>query len=91
VFNTNTFIFNAASLKRRFDLQWFVVEKLVEGAKVVQLERLAGELSAFLKTRFVEVGRSGGSSRFLPIKVPADLSEHREAIREALRARGLAL
>jgi UTP--glucose-1-phosphate uridylyltransferase len=89
VFNTNTFIFNAEALGRDFPLQWFLVEKSVDGKPAIQFERLAGELSAFLPTRFVAVSRDGASSRFLPIKVPADLEQHREALRAILTARGV--
>ena len=89
VFNTNTFIFNADALLDAFPLQWFLVEKSVDGQPAIQFERLAGELSAFLPTRFVAVPRDGEASRFLPIKVPADLEQHRDALRHILTARGI--
>lgn len=89
VFNTNTFIFNADALLGAFPLQWFLVEKGVDGRPAIQFERLAGELSAFLPTRFVAVPRDGEASRFLPIKVPADLEQHRDALRHILTARGI--
>lgn len=89
VFNTNTFIFNADSLAQNFPLHWFLVEKIVDNQKVIQFERLVGELSAYLPTRFVAVSREGESSRFLPIKVPADLEQHRETLRAILTARSV--
>ncbi|WP_158542755.1 UTP--glucose-1-phosphate uridylyltransferase [Lujinxingia litoralis] len=87
VFNTNSFMFSAAALERGFELTWFMVHKRVDGASVVQFERLAGELSAYLKTRFVEVPRSGVRSRFLPIKRREDLREHRAFLADVLAER----
>jgi UTP--glucose-1-phosphate uridylyltransferase len=78
VYNTNTFLFTADALDRDFDLTWFVVEKTVQGKKAVQFERLAGQLSAFLKAQFLEVPRRGQASRFLPIKRREDLEDNRE-------------
>ncbi|WP_283809635.1 UTP--glucose-1-phosphate uridylyltransferase [Lujinxingia vulgaris] len=88
VFNTNTFMFTAEALERDFDLTWFLVRKQVEGQRVVQFERLAGELSAHLKTRFVEVARTGARSRFLPIKRREDLREHRQFLADVVGERG---
>ncbi|TXD32194.1 hypothetical protein FRC96_18485 [Lujinxingia vulgaris] len=88
VFNTNTFMFTAEALDRAFDLTWFLVRKQVEGQQVVQFERLAGELSAHLKTRFVEVARTGARSRFLPIKRREDLRDHRQFLAEVVGDRG---
>jgi UTP--glucose-1-phosphate uridylyltransferase len=73
VFNTNTFTFSAKVLDRDFDLGWYFVEKNVEGQKAVQIEHLIGELTAHLPTSFLQVGRSGRTTRFLPIKAPDDL------------------
>ncbi len=84
VYNTNTFWFTAEALQRSFDLDWFVVEKEVGDARAVQFERLAGQLSAFLKTRFVQVPREGGESRFLPIKHREELEANRDFLRRVL-------
>lgn len=81
VFNTNTFVFNAETLGAEPELTWFLVEKMVEGKKAIQFERLAGELSAHLQTQFLVVPRRGDASRFLPIKMPRDLEENREYLR----------
>ena len=89
VFNTNTFIFDAASLERDFDLTWFVVEKQVAGEPVIQFERLAGELSAFLECQFLRVSREGASSRFLPVKTPEDLESSRAYLRTTMMDRGV--
>ncbi|MFW5967697.1 MAG: hypothetical protein ACOCV2_09280, partial [Persicimonas sp.] len=72
-----------------FDLTWFVVDKQVEGDTVIQFERLAGELSAFLDTTFVEVPAQGDRARFQPIKRREDLAENRERLERISRARGL--
>ena len=88
VYNTNTFLFNAEALEREFELTWFVVEKEVGGKTAVQFERLAGQISAFLKSQFIQVPRQGAASRFLPIKERSDLEENREFLAEALKARG---
>ena len=93
VYNTNTFMFTADALDQDFDLTWFVVEKTVQGKKAVQFERLAGQLSAFLKAQFLEVPRRGQESRFLPIKRREDLEDNRDFLRRvaAPRVASLAL
>jgi UTP--glucose-1-phosphate uridylyltransferase len=85
VYNTNTFLFTARALERTFDLDWFVVEKEVGDERAIQFERLAGQLSAFLKTRFVQVPRQGMGSRFLPIKHREDLEQNRDFLRRVLK------
>ena len=87
--NTNTFMFNADTLDDDFDLTWFVVDKNVDGDTVIQFERLAGELSAFLKTAFVEVPASGDQSRFQPVKRREDLDDNRERLERLVKQRGL--
>jgi UTP--glucose-1-phosphate uridylyltransferase len=87
--NTNTFMFNADALDDDFDLTWFVVDKNVDGRTAIQFERLAGELSAFLETTFLEVPASGEEARFQPIKRREDLDEHRERLERQVRRRGL--
>lgn len=85
VFNTNTFHFDAAALDRDFDLGWYYVEKKVDGATVVQVERLIGELTRHLDSQFVRVKRTGRDNRFLPVKTPDDLQSAREEIAEVYR------
>jgi UTP--glucose-1-phosphate uridylyltransferase len=89
VFNTNTFVFDAVTLARPFELDFFRVEKVVGDRKVLQFERLVGQLSAFLKTKCVVVERAGLDSRFQPIKIPDDLERHGAEIEGALVARGI--
>jgi UTP--glucose-1-phosphate uridylyltransferase len=81
VFNTNTFIANAVSLR---DLSmrwsWFRVEKVVDGRPAIQFERLVGELTSALDSRFLRVPREGGESRFLPAKDWSELEANRDRI-----------
>jgi UTP--glucose-1-phosphate uridylyltransferase len=89
LFNTNSFVFDAEAIDRDFDLTFFRVEKKVDDAKVIQFERLVGQLTAFLPTHFLEVPRNGPDGRFQPVKDPAELAARRANIEEILRARGV--
>jgi UTP--glucose-1-phosphate uridylyltransferase len=73
VFNTNTFYLQASEVDRDVELPYYRVEKKVDGATVIQFERLVGELTAFVPSRFVEVPRDGEDCRFIPVKEPKDL------------------
>lgn len=81
VFNTNTFVLDAAAIDTDFALPFYKVDKKVEGATAIQFERLVGELTAFLPTGFLEVPREGVQSRFLPAKDPDELANRLETIR----------
>lgn len=87
VFNTNTFVLDAAAVDRDFDLTYFHVAKTVDGAPAIQYERLVGELTAFLPTHFLEVPRTGLDGRFQPVKDPDELGDRRHEIEAILRAR----
>lgn len=76
-FNTNTLWFRTAALDQDFPLQWYTVSKLADGEPVVQFERLVGQLSWFLETGWMRVGRE----RFLPVKTPEDLTKKQAEIR----------
>ncbi|MBM4373846.1 MAG: UTP--glucose-1-phosphate uridylyltransferase [Deltaproteobacteria bacterium] len=84
VFNTNSFLVDAVALEAA-QVSWTYLEvhKDVDGRVAVQFERLLGELTTALDTRFVRVPRDGLASRFLPVKTARDLG-HVEAV---LRAR----
>jgi UTP--glucose-1-phosphate uridylyltransferase len=84
VFNTNTLVIDAAAIDRDFALPYYRVEKQVDGAPAIQFERLVGELTATLPTRFVEVPRIGEDARFLPVKDPDELDRSRAAIADVL-------
>ena len=90
VFNSNTFHFDAKALDA-LDFPWtyFVVEKSVGDRKAIQLERLVGEVTSHLETRFLKVPRTGTGARFLPVKDRAELEQREGEIREVLRARGV--
>ncbi|MBA3463067.1 MAG: UTP--glucose-1-phosphate uridylyltransferase [Deltaproteobacteria bacterium] len=87
VFNTNTFVLDAALIDHDFELPYYRVEKTVDGDKVIQFERLAGELTAFLPSRFIRIERDGADSRFLPVKDPEELERQRPLIGEVMRSR----
>lgn len=89
VFNTNSFVLDAAALDRDFPLSWFAVRKKVDGREAVQFERLVGQLTAFLPSAFLQVERSGTDGRFQPVKDPDELEARRPEIRALLEARGV--
>jgi len=89
-FNTNTFLVDARSLRDvKLDWTWFEVKKNVEGKDVVQFERLLGELTSALDTRFVKVPREGLASRFLPVKDGPELEARKPEILNIARDRGV--
>jgi UTP--glucose-1-phosphate uridylyltransferase len=80
-FNTNTFICDAAALDQpHADWSWFRVEKTVDGRAAIQFERLVGELTSWLDSRFLLVPREGAASRFLPAKSWDELGRSRAQI-----------
>ncbi len=87
VFNTNTFVLDAAAIDRDFDLPYYRVVKSVDGRTVIQFERLVGELTGTLPTRFVEVPRAGPDCRFLPVKDPDELERQRPLIARVVSSR----
>jgi len=89
VHNTNTLTFDAEVLQRDFDLNWYVVEKEVEGRTAIQFERIAGELSAELDTHVLNVPRNGEWSRYLPVKRRSDMEENREFLRKVMTERDI--
>lgn len=73
VFNTNTFVFGVEAIAGHYPLTWFRADKEVQGHKVVQFERLLGEVTSFVDATYLQVPRSGPTGRFLPVKSPSDL------------------
>jgi UTP--glucose-1-phosphate uridylyltransferase len=81
VFNTNTFVADAAALAAaELDWSWFRVQKSVDGRPAIQFERLVGELTSVLDSRFLRVPREGPHSRFLPAKDWGELELRRGQI-----------
>lgn len=80
VFNTNTFFFDAAKIDEDFPLPFYRVEKKVDGKVAIQFERLVGELTALVPSRFVVVPRAGEDARFIPVKDPGDLDKQQALI-----------
>ena len=88
VFNTNSFVIDVAAIDRDFDLTWFAVNKEVDGQKVIQFERLVGELTAFLPCNAIAVSREGDDGRFMPVKDPPELEARKAVIVGLLERRG---
>ncbi len=88
-FNTNSFVFDARVFGVDLELDWFIVEKTVNGDRVVQFERLVGQLTDLMKATWLEVPRDGPMSRFIPIKEPIDLKRKATALRKMLTAQGV--
>jgi UTP--glucose-1-phosphate uridylyltransferase len=89
VFNTNTFVFDAHLLASHPELDWFAVRKQVDGRDAIQFERLVGQLTEHAAVTWLHVPREGAASRFLPIKLPADLEAHAGELEAALCAQGV--
>jgi UTP--glucose-1-phosphate uridylyltransferase len=90
VFNTNTFLVDAAALDS-LAMEWTYVEveKKIGAQTAVQFERLLGEITAGLPSQFLRVPREGTASRFLPVKDTAELERRRPEIEAIARARGM--
>ncbi|MEY4514281.1 MAG: hypothetical protein RLZZ450_6403 [Pseudomonadota bacterium] len=86
-FNTNTLLFDLEALESNCSLNWFAVKKKVDGAEVIQFERLVHELTAFLPTQMLAVSREGVDGRFMPVKDLDELMSRRPAIEQLLRQR----
>lgn len=90
VFNTNTFLVDARRLADlAMEFTWLEVEKTVEGRPAIQHERLVGEITTALDTRFLRVPREGELSRFLPVKNAAELEARRGEIATVAALRGM--
>jgi UTP--glucose-1-phosphate uridylyltransferase len=90
VFNTNTFLVDAAALAALdFEFTFVEVEKKVGDKKAIQFERLLGEITSPLEPRFARVPRDGVRSRFLPVKDNDELARRREEIRAVAATRGM--
>lgn len=90
VFNTNTFLVDAAALAGMcMEWTYVEVEKKIGDAKAVQFERLLGELTVALEPRFIRVPREGAASRFLPVKDVPELEKRRPEIEVIAKERGM--
>jgi UTP--glucose-1-phosphate uridylyltransferase len=89
VFNTNTFHFDARALHElTMSWTWFLVEKRVDNRAAIQFERLIGEVTSVLSTRFLRLPRIGAESRFLPVKDNQELQARKPEIELVARTRG---
>ncbi|MEE8408616.1 MAG: UTP--glucose-1-phosphate uridylyltransferase [Myxococcota bacterium] len=82
VFNTNTLLLDVSAVRTDYALTWFRTDKESRGRKVVQFERLMGEVTAFVDATYLEVERVGPEGRFLPVKTPDDLIAIRPVVRD---------
>lgn len=82
VFNTNTMCLDVSAVRNDYALTWFRADKESYGRKVVQFERLMGEITAFEDATYLKVKRVGPEGRFLPVKTPDDLIAVRPVIRD---------
>lgn len=90
VFNTNTFLVSAPKLLEfSMEFTFVEVEKKIGDKKAVQFERLLGEMTAGLDSRFLRVPREGTAARFLPVKDTAELEARRGEIKAIAEARGI--
>jgi UTP--glucose-1-phosphate uridylyltransferase len=89
-FNTNTFLVDARALRDiKSEGTFFEVRKKVEERDAVQFERLLGEITTWLDTRFVKVPRDGLATRFLPVKDGPEFEARRGEIASVARDRGV--
>jgi UTP--glucose-1-phosphate uridylyltransferase len=66
-----------------------MVEKKVDDKAAIQFERLVGELTSHLDTRFLRVPRTGQEARFLPVKDHDELLLRRPEIELVAAHRGM--
>ncbi|MGZ0216523.1 MAG: hypothetical protein ACKVKP_10770, partial [Acidimicrobiales bacterium] len=85
--NTNTLVINAEIFKTPVALNYFDVEKNVNGIPLIQFELLIGELSRFVEATMLLVEDEGLSSRFEPMKSLSDIEQRREAVLRILADR----
>lgn len=85
--NTNTLLINAEIFTTPTALNYFDVQKNVNGTPLIQFELLIGELSKFVEATMLLVEAEGPNSRFEPMKSLSDIDERREAVRQILRQR----
>lgn len=90
VFSVNTFLFDATALRDlALDWTYCTVEKKVDGAPVIQFERIINEVTFALPTCYLHVPRIGPGSRFLPVKDYDELERRRAEVMAVARARGM--
>ena len=89
VFNTNVFHIDArALLELAMEWRFYTVKKQVDGAAVVQFERILNEITGELESVYLKLPRTGEGARFLPVKDFAELERRRPEIEMVARARG---
>ncbi len=79
VFATNSFVVKAEELLIKHEFSWYYVLKEAHGLKLLQLEKLINELTAFMGATYIVAPRTGPDGRFLPIKTAADMEKARKS------------
>jgi len=88
-FNTNTFYLDKQVLVSPPDLALHAVVKEVGGQRVIQREKILGEVTEFLDAAFLVVPDEGDGSRFIPVKTPQELEASLGVIQGVLGKWGL--
>ena len=83
-FNTNSIYLSREALSSPPDLRLHRVIKEVGGTKVVQREKVLGEVTEFFESSYLVVSDRGGESRFIPVKTPQQLEASLGTIRSLL-------
>lgn len=90
VFSTNTLHFDARELlELKMPWTYFTVEKIVDGRKAIQFERLINEVTSALDSVYLRLPREGKMSRFLPVKDFKELERRLDEITLVARDRGM--
>lgn len=90
VFSTNTLHFDASALLNlKMPWTYFTVEKIVDGRKAIQFERLINEVTSALDSVYLRLPREGKMSRFLPVKDFKELERRLDEITLVARDRGM--
>ncbi len=79
VFATNSFVIKASELTIEREFTWFYVLKEAHGRKLLQLEKLINQLTAYINTTFLVAPRLGEDGRFFPVKTAMDMDKARKS------------
>ncbi|HPG30197.1 MAG TPA: UTP--glucose-1-phosphate uridylyltransferase [bacterium] len=70
IFNSASYTFSIGIFRKKIELPFYVVEKKAGDSTVIQFERLAGDITMFEDSNYIEIDRN---IRFLPVKTKEDL------------------
>ncbi|MBP7652258.1 UTP--glucose-1-phosphate uridylyltransferase [Candidatus Dependentiae bacterium] len=78
-FNTASYIFSMNIFEKKINLPFYVVEKKIEKENVIQFERIAGDLTMFFDSNYIEINRK---DRFIPVKTKEDMENIPECVKQ---------